>query len=63
MTMKFYLCCLSERYGFVFRLSDVNCHNAPQVRKLIETIYSEYNYSSLMDKAYKDDKTLALAEV
>ena len=63
MTMKFYLCCLSECYAFVFRIYDGNCHDAPQIRKLIETIYFKDDHNLFMDKAYENDKTLALAEV
>ena len=46
----------------VFRLSIGNSHDAPEGRKLIEAIYSKNNNYLLMDKAYEDDKTLALAK-
>ena len=62
LTTKLHLCCASERYAFVFHLSAGNCHDAPQGRKLIETIYSEDNHALLMDRAYEDNKTRALAE-
>ena len=45
----------------VFRLSPGNSHDAPEGRKLIESIYSKNNNYLLMDRAYEDDKALALA--
>ncbi len=46
----------------VFRLSPGNFHNATEERKFIESIYSKNNNYLLMDRAYEDDKTLALAK-
>ena len=46
----------------VFRLSPGNFHDASEGRKLIESIYSKNNNYLLMDRAYEDDKTLALAK-
>ena len=54
--------CASEKYAFVFSLSAGNCHDAPQGRKLIETIYSEDGHNLLADRAYEDDKTRELAK-
>ena len=62
LTTKLHLCCTSEKYAFVFHLSAGNRHDAPQGRKLIETIYSEDDHDLLMDRAYEDNKTRALAE-
>jgi transposase len=42
-------------------LSAGNRHDAPEGRKLIETIRSEDEHYLLMDRAYEDDKTRALA--
>ena len=61
LTTKIHLCCASDRYAFVFHLSPGNHHDAPEGRKLIETIYSEDDHYLLMDRAYEDDKTRALA--
>ena len=46
----------------VFRLSPGNSHDTPEGRKLIESIYSKNNNYLLMDRAYEDDKTLALGK-
>ena len=46
----------------VFRLPPGNAHDAPEERRLIESIYSKNNNYLLMDRAYEDDKTLALAK-
>ena len=43
-------------------LSHVNSHDAPEGRKLIESIYSKNNNYLLMDRVYEDDKTFDLAE-
>ena len=61
MTAKLHLCCTSS-CPVVFRLSPGNSHDAPEGRKLIESIYSKNNNYLLMDRAYEDDKTLALAK-
>lgn len=61
LTTKLHLCCAFDRYAFVFHLSPGNHHDAPEGRKLIETIYSENDHYLLMDRAYEDDKTRTLA--
>ena len=61
LTTKLHLCCTSS-CPVVFRLSPGNSHNAPEERKLFEFIYSKNNNYLLMDRAYEDDKTLALAK-
>lgn len=61
MTTKLHLCCTSERYAFAFHLSARNRHDAPEDRKLIGSICSGDSHPLLMDRAYEDDKTHALA--
>ena len=61
LTTKLHLCCTSS-CPVVFRLSPGNAHDAPEGRKLIESIYSKNNNYLLMDRAYEDDRTLALAK-
>ena len=61
LTTKLHLCCTSS-CPVAFRLSPGNSHDAPEGRKLIESIYSKNNNYLLMDRAYEDDKTLALAK-
>ena len=61
LTTKLHLRCTSS-CPVVFRLSPGNSHDAPKGRKLIESIYSKNNNYLLMDRAYEDDKTLALAK-
>ena len=60
LTTKLHLCCTSS-CPVVFRLSPGNSHDAPEGRKLIESIYSKNNNYLLMNRAYEDDKALALA--
>ena len=43
-------------------MSNGNSNDAPEGRKLLKSIYSKNNDYLLMDKAYKDDKTLVLAK-
>ena len=61
LTTKLHLCCTSS-CPVVFRLSPGNAHDAPEGRKLIESIYSKNNNYLLMEKAYEDDKILALVK-
>ncbi len=56
-TTKLYLCCTSS-CPVVFRLFPDSSHDAPEGRKLIEFIYSKNNNCLLMNRIYKDDKTL-----
>ena len=44
----------------IFHLSAGQKHDAPQGRKLIESIYSDDNHYLLMDRAYEDDMTRTL---
>lgn len=62
LTTKIHVICTSDHCAFVFSLSPGNCHDAPQGRKLIDTIYSEDRHYLLMDRAYEDDRTRSLAE-
>ena len=43
-----------------FHLFPGSSHDAPEGRKLIESIYPKNNSYRLMDRAYEDDKTIAL---
>ena len=57
LTTKLHLCCTSS-CPVVFRLSPINSHDFHEERN----IYSKNNNCLMMDKAYEDDKTLALAK-
>ena len=61
MTTKLDLYCTFS-CPVTFHLSPDNSHDAPEERKLIESIYSKNNNYLLMDIAYEDDKTLTLAK-
>ena len=58
---KLHLCCTLGRYAFAFHLSAGNRHDAPEGRKLIGGICSGERHPLLMDRAYEDEKTRALA--
>ena len=60
-TTKLYLCCTALCL-VVFPLFPGNSHDAPEKRKLIESVYSKNNTYLLMDRTYKDNKTIVLAE-
>lgn len=51
----------SAKSALEFTLSPGNNHDAPEGRKLLETISSDDAHYLLMDKAYEDDQTRALA--
>jgi hypothetical protein len=51
----------SDRIAMRFALSGGEKHDAPQGRKLIEELKTGEPCSLLMDRAYEDDKTRALA--
>ena len=61
LTTKLHLCCKAS-CPVVFHLSPGNSHDAPEGRKLIKSIYPKNNSYILMDRAYEDDKTIALAK-
>ena len=51
----------SERIAITFSLSAGEKHDAPEGRKLIEQVKTSDPCSLLMDRAYEDDTTRALA--
>ena len=61
LTTNLSLCCTSA-CPVVFRLSPGNSRDAPEGRKLIESIYSQNNNYFLRGRTYEADKTLALAK-
>ena len=61
LTTKLHLCRASAYYAVDFHLSVDNRYDAPEGRKLIEAISSNDKRHLLMDRAYEDDKTRALA--
>ena len=61
LTTKLHLCCTAS-CPVVFHLSPGNSHDAPEGRKLIESIYHKNNSYLLMDRAYEDDKNRVLAK-
>ena len=52
--------CASDKFALKFHLSAGNRHDAPEGRKLIESLNSEVAQYLLMDRAYEDDETRAL---
>ena len=62
LTTKIHLASTSAKYALTFHISAGNKHDAPEGRKLLETIYSEDEHYLLMDRAYEDDKTITLAQ-
>ena len=61
LTTKLYLC-FAASCSVVFYVSSSNSYDAPEGKKLIESIDSKNNNYFLMDRAYENDKTIALAE-
>ena len=61
LTTKLHLC-FTALYPVAFYLSHGNSYDAPEGRKLIESIYCKNNNYLLMDRACKDNKILALAK-
>ena len=53
--------CVSEKFALRFNLSAGNRHDAPEGRKLIKSIDSNAGSYLIMDRAYEDDETRALA--
>ena len=60
LTTKIHAVCASEKFVLKFQLSAGNRHNAPEGRKLIESLGLKTRGHLLMDRAYEDDKTRAL---
>ena len=54
--------CWTSLYPVAFHLFPGNSHGAPTGRKFIESIYPKNNSYLLVDRAYEDDKTIALAK-
>ena len=52
----------SEKFALAFHLSPGNNHDAPEGRKLISNIHSDYDHFLLMDRASEDDKTRKAAK-
>ena len=52
---------MSEKFALKIKLSAGNCHDAPEGRKLIESISCADGCYLLMDRAYEDNETRALA--
>ena len=51
----------SAKYAIIFQLSAGNKHDAPEGRKLIESLYSDDKHHLLMGRAYEDNKTRKFA--
>ena len=62
LTTKLYLCYTFSSCPVVFCLPPSNSNNASEKRGPIESIYSKNNNYLLIDRAYTNDKTLALAK-
>ena len=60
LTTKIHAVCVSERFVLKFQLSAGNRHDAPEGRKLIESLGFKAGCHLLMDCAYEEDKTRAL---
>ena len=52
---------MSEKFALKFTLSAGNRHDAPEGRKLIESLGSKAGKYLLMDRAYEDNETRTLA--
>lgn len=52
---------MSEKFALKIQLSAGNRHDAPEGRKLIESLSCKSGYYLLMDRAYEDNETQALA--
>jgi transposase len=61
LTTKIHVAATSAKHALAFTLSPGNNHDAPEGRKLLELISSDDKHYLLMDRAYEDDETRALA--
>ena len=52
---------MSEKFALKIQLSAGNRHDAPEGRKLIESLSCKSGYYLLMDRAYEDNETQTLA--
>ncbi len=57
LTTKIYAVCASEKFALEFHLSAGNRYDAPEGRKLIESLGSEAEKYLFMDRAYEDGET------
>jgi len=55
------LACTSAEYALEVTLSAGNCHDAPEGRKMLENLSSDDKHYLIMDRAYEDNTTRALA--
>ena len=62
LTTKIHLCSTSDRFALVFHLSSGNKNDAPEGRKLIQSIYSKTGQAMIIDRAYEDNATRAMIE-
>ena len=53
--------CMSEKFVLKIKLSARKRHDAPEGRKLIESLDCKTECYLLMDRAYEDNETRALA--
>ena len=60
LTTKIHAVCASERFILKCQLSAGNCLDAPEGRKLIESLGFKAGRHLFMDRAYEEDKTRAL---
>ena len=60
LTTKIHAVCASDKFALKFHLSAENRHDAPEGRKLIDSLNAEVAHYLLMDRAYEDDETRAL---
>ncbi len=60
LTTKIHTVCVSEKFALKIQLSAGNCHDAPEGRKLIESLNCRAGCYLLMDRAYEDNETQAL---
>lgn len=57
MTTKIHLCSSSDKFALVFLLSAGNKNDAPEGRKLIQTIRTTSQHYLVADRAYEDRMT------
>lgn len=55
---KVHAVCASEKFVLKIQLSDGNHHDAPESRKLIESLNCKTGCNLLMDRIYEYDETL-----
>ncbi len=60
LTTKIHEVCASDKFALKFHLSAANRHDAPEGRKLIESLNAEVAQYLLIDRTYGNDETRAL---